>query len=381
MKSSCWVGAISLLAVTSVCRADCDDLRSALSSALSGDTTLDLSGDVDCPILDNNLLEEFVVDGGTLTLTGPSTTKFTNLRFTVMDGAGLIFDFDMTEFGPNLGFDYEDDYGGYMMQVMSGGSVEFTGEMTGTGLTNMRSVFYNEAGGSIEFASNAVFADVGTNVFRSNYGRLRFYGDATFTNNRYLAIENDGGSVRINGDALFMENGGSFDGHNGGAFSNFNGGVAIFRGFATFGSNECDGNGGGFQNGADSKMTFYKKVGLYDNRSKDGDGGAVDNAGELKFRGAVFVTGNRAAATGGAFTMRGGTTSFYGWATIQSNDAGSTGGAMSIFSESVVDFRRPARVDIRFNEKTQDAPGCNAIDIDETSQLIGYNVDDVCEES
>ena len=44
----------------------------------------------------------------------------------------------------------EDDYGGFMVQVMSGGSVEFTGEMTGTGLGNMRSVFYNNAGGSIE---------------------------------------------------------------------------------------------------------------------------------------------------------------------------------------------------------------------------------------
>ena len=37
-----------------------------------------------------------------------------------------------------------------MVQVMSGGSVEFTGEMTGTGLNNMRSVFFNEEGGSIE---------------------------------------------------------------------------------------------------------------------------------------------------------------------------------------------------------------------------------------
>ena len=26
------------------------------------------------------------------------------MKFTVMDGAGLIFDFDMTEFGPNFGY-------------------------------------------------------------------------------------------------------------------------------------------------------------------------------------------------------------------------------------------------------------------------------------
>ena len=44
----------------------------------------------------------------------------------------------------------EDDYGGFMVQVLSGGSVEFTGEFTGTGLENMRSVFFNEEGGSIE---------------------------------------------------------------------------------------------------------------------------------------------------------------------------------------------------------------------------------------
>jgi len=57
-------------------RAECDDLRSVLSSPLSGDTTLELSGDADCPILADNELEEFFVQGGTLTLTGPSTTKW-----------------------------------------------------------------------------------------------------------------------------------------------------------------------------------------------------------------------------------------------------------------------------------------------------------------
>jgi len=43
-----------------------------------------------------------------------------------------------------------DNYGGFMVLVMSGGSVEFTGEFYGTGLENMRSVFFNEEGGSIE---------------------------------------------------------------------------------------------------------------------------------------------------------------------------------------------------------------------------------------
>ena len=57
------------------CRAECDDLRNALSSPLSGDTTLELPGDTNCPFVERGEMEEFVVDGGTLTLTGPSTTK------------------------------------------------------------------------------------------------------------------------------------------------------------------------------------------------------------------------------------------------------------------------------------------------------------------
>ena len=56
-------------------RAECDDLLN-LSLPLAGDTTLKLSSAaIDCTILEDNELEEFVVEGGTLTLTGPSTTK------------------------------------------------------------------------------------------------------------------------------------------------------------------------------------------------------------------------------------------------------------------------------------------------------------------
>ncbi|CAB1096579.1 unnamed protein product [Ectocarpus sp. CCAP 1310/34] len=282
-----------------------------------------------------------------------------------------------------------------MVQVLTGGSVEFLGEMAATGLANMRSVFYNEAGGSIE---------------------LRFYGDATFTNNIYLAIDNDGGSVRINGEATFVENGRSFDGHSGGGFSNTDGGIAIFRGPALFSSNTCDEDGGGVYNGEGSKMTFrgpalfssntcdedgggvyngegskmtfYQRTELYDNWSKDGHGGGMDNRGELKFRGAVRATGNRCAESGGGIsTGNGGTTTFYGWVTIQSNDAGTTGGGMSTYvvgssdGGSVIEFRKPARVDISINEKTGDELGCNSVYVDETSSIIGFNVDDVCEES
>lgn len=46
--------------------------------------------------------------------------------------------------------EYEDSFSGYMVQVLSGGSVEFTGEMTATELRNMFSVFWNDVEGSIE---------------------------------------------------------------------------------------------------------------------------------------------------------------------------------------------------------------------------------------
>ena len=47
-----------------------------LSLPLSGDTTLELSSvAIDCAILEYDLLEEFIIEGGTLTLIGPSTTK------------------------------------------------------------------------------------------------------------------------------------------------------------------------------------------------------------------------------------------------------------------------------------------------------------------
>lgn len=44
----------------------------------------------------------------------------------------------------------EDDYGGYMLEVLDGGSVVFNGELYATDLRNMRSVFYIEEGGSME---------------------------------------------------------------------------------------------------------------------------------------------------------------------------------------------------------------------------------------
>ena len=56
-------------------RAQCDELLN-ITLPLSGDTTVVLSNDaINCTILEDNDLEEFIIEGGTLTLTGYSTTK------------------------------------------------------------------------------------------------------------------------------------------------------------------------------------------------------------------------------------------------------------------------------------------------------------------
>ena len=55
-------------------RAACDELQN-LPLPLSEDSILVLSSDaIDCAVVEDDQLEEFVIEGGTLTLTGPSTT-------------------------------------------------------------------------------------------------------------------------------------------------------------------------------------------------------------------------------------------------------------------------------------------------------------------
>lgn len=380
MMKAFYFGAAGLLVAASVARAECEDLQN-LSLPLSGDTTLELSSAaIDCAIVDVDQLEEFVIEGGTLTLTGPSTTTFSNMRFTVMDGASLIFDFPMTEFGPSVS-GRQDDYASIMLNVMSGGSAKFTGEMTADRVGNMESVFGNAVDGSIEFASRAVFDNCNANVFLHNYGSLRFRGDATFISNEYIVISNEGGTLRVDGDTVFEGNGRSFDGHNGGAISNTDGGKAIFHGHATFTNNWCDIDGGALFNGPDSKITFYKKAGFYDNTCRGGDGGAVDNhGGNIKFRGSVVATGNQANSDGGGIsTADGGTTTFYGWTTIQSNKSFLGAGGLSVYKStsqseggSVVTFRRSNKIRISDNESER---GCNNVFVEETSELIGYDAD------
>lgn len=66
------------LCLPGLCRGDCDELKS-IALPLSGDTTITLSGDQVCDLPETDpdeqeILELLVIEGGTLTLTGPSTT-------------------------------------------------------------------------------------------------------------------------------------------------------------------------------------------------------------------------------------------------------------------------------------------------------------------
>lgn len=49
---------------------------------------------------------------------------------------------------------------------------------------------------------------------------------------------------------------------------------------------------------------------------------------------------------------------------------------------SVVEFVKPARVDIKLNEVLDtEEVGCNEIYLDDTSELIGYEAEDICDSS
>ncbi|CAM9102426.1 unnamed protein product, partial [Ascophyllum nodosum] len=174
----------------------CDEVANALDLVnivpLGGvDTTVELASSITtlaCPANDEDEeLGEILVSGGKLTISSDNTVRFVNVRFTVEDGAELIFDMPKTKFGPNDG--YSENAPGYMLHVMEGGSATFMGKFSGWEVENVRSMFHNS--GSIEFKDNANFQRNG-NVFRSNAGTLEFHGKAWFKNNYYLAIDNDG---------------------------------------------------------------------------------------------------------------------------------------------------------------------------------------------
>lgn len=392
----------------------CDDVSDlGVPVPLGSDTVvIDLDGvsQLECPTPQSGRdeLAEVLVTGGTLTLSSDNTVRFVNVRFTVEDGASLVFDMPTTEFGPN-GDDVENPPG-FLIDVKEGGSVTFTGDFVGQDVDNVRSMFFNA--GSMEFKGDTVFEDNG-NVFRSNSGDLKFRGDTVFRNNGFLPLENiDGGFVRFSKTAIFDTNARAFDGGEGCAVGNRDPeGTVIFRGDATFTNHACD-FGGAVANAG--KMRFYTKAYFNDNRSSN-DGGAVINSGSLIFGGAAQFNRNQAEFSGGGITVEGGEVSFRGNTQFNGNQVSDYGGGISIaggdvtfkksvlFSENEVfrsgaafsvseggttgngslTFNSPDEVEFVDNivgrtSANPSEPSCTVGFVEEGSTLVGFPGDDVC---
>eukprot|EP00904_Undaria_pinnatifida_P009443 jgi/Undpi1/5629/HiC_scaffold_2.g00904.m1 len=386
--------ALMALATFSTVRSECDDIDKYFGD-VSSVSEIDLGTviRVDCPANDEGGdLEEVLIESGK-TLTIKSTqdfVRFVNLRFTVEEGAELIFDMPVTRFGPNSGD--EEGGTGFMLEVYAGASVTFMGKFRGSKVTNIRSMFYNS--GTIDFKGDTLFNNNG-NVFRSNLGTLKFRGDSVFKNNRWLALDNEGDDayVRFSKTATFDDNAGSFDGASGCGVSNRSGTV-IFRDDAVFSNHGCD-EGSAVYNGG--KMTFYGKAYFNDNISYSDWGGGVRNInGALLFKGAAQFNRNE-AEYGGGIAVTGGDVTFKKAVKFDTNGADYSGGAFAVtygglygtpnptigpgtltFNPEVFRASDNYIVDNQYNNDP--VTGCTLGYVDDDATLIGLDFDDVCVE-
>eukprot|EP00904_Undaria_pinnatifida_P009446 jgi/Undpi1/5631/HiC_scaffold_2.g00906.m1 len=386
---------LALATLSTAVRSECDDVDEYFGD-VSSVSEIDLGTviRVDCPANDDGgYLEEILIESGK-TLTIKSTqdfVRFVNVRFTVEEGAELIFDMPVTRFGPNSG----DNEGGsgYMLDVAAGASVMFTGKFRGSKVDNVYSMFYNT--GTIDFKGDTLFINNG-NVFRSNLGTLKFRGDSVFKNNRWLALDNgsEDAFVRFSKTATFDNNAGGFDGAGGCGVAN-EGGTVIFRDDANFQNHNCD-EGAAVLN--EGKMTFYGKAYFNDNINfRDWGGGVRNNAGTLLFKGAVQFNNNE-AEYGGGIAVTGGDVTFNKGVTFDTNGADYNGGAFSLtyggpygtpnpdIGPGVMTFKKPEVVRASGNflvySQYNDEPvtGCTLGYVEEGTTLVGFDFDDVCVE-
>lgn len=380
-------------------RSLCDDVQTYLDIPvpLGGDMEVELDvTSLECPPNGElpDELDEVIVQGGTLTIRGTqSSLQFVNFRFTVEDGASLVFDLDTVLFGPNSG--YEENAQGYMIDVKEGGSVTFLGAFEANAVRNVKSTFNNA--GNMEFKGTALF-DGNANVFQFNRGVVKFREVTTFTGTWFNAIYNlDSGYVRFSKKALFTNNNRFFVGSSACAIHNPTlDGRIIFRGDATFAEHSCDGPGAISSSGT---VIFYGKASFIDNQS-DSNGGAVRNrVGSMSFKAAVQFVGNT-GNSGGALAVEGGDVTFDRAVLFDGNVAKETGGAFIATSGSVFDggeaiasgdalltFRKSSVVRVRNNSIAPEefgdevlAPLCTVGYVENGSTVVGYPEDDICVE-
>ncbi|CAN0327217.1 unnamed protein product [Ectocarpus sp. 6 AP-2014] len=392
-----WAAVVVAAGILATASAACDDVDNYLGipNPLTGDMEIDLEGvsGVECAEIETDagneiLLEQIVIDGGSVTLKSSSYVRFVNVEFDVKPGATLVFDMPETYFGPNTarkeGTWYYNSFG---MNVDEGATVTFAGDVVASDVSNAFTAFYNR--GSMEFQKTALFED-GTYVFYENQGTIKFRGDATFRNNRFHAIQNIfSGYIRFSKDVLF--DGNSYENDNIGSCSLScidEESRIVVRGDAVFQNHNCPGvalwqlygttkfyGKAYFNNNSRDKTTFDYNM--------DGNlgGAVVVSGGTMTFNGAVQFNDNSAEAFGGGIGIEDGDVIFKKWTTFDGNSADN--GAAFAMTGGTLTFQEP-KVVTRFtnNDVYEDEypveESCTVGFVADEALVIGFPGDDIC---
>ncbi|CAN0078250.1 unnamed protein product [Pylaiella littoralis] len=374
---------VGLSPVRSACE-DVDTYFGSISRITSGDAdndfdlaygasevNLGLLTKLECPSDEDT--EIVIVIGTDLTIKSDidaaSSVQFKNIRFTVEEGASLVFEM-YVQFGPNSQEAYSNAF-----RVHENSSVTFMSNFHASGI---QSAFRNS--GLVEFKASSLFND-NLNVFYINTGDIKFRDNAVFKDNAYHGIENHStGFVRFSKKATFTANGATFDDTSGCGLENY--GTVIFRGDATFENHTCREAAAVYNAG---KMRFYGKTIFNDNINEDveGSGSGLGQGGGLRtwdgsdliFKGDVEFNRNT-GDVGGGFAVVGGDVRFREAVSFTDNSATMDGGGFAVVGGSVT-FRQPSLVTGSGN---QAASECSFGYVEEGGALVGFG-DEACEES
>eukprot|EP00904_Undaria_pinnatifida_P008960 jgi/Undpi1/5194/HiC_scaffold_2.g00477.m1 len=373
--------------VFSTASAACVDIEQYLDipSPMTGDLEINLDevDTIECVEIEvageanANLLETVVVDGGTLTLKSVNNVGFVDIAFTVINEGNLVFDMPKTKFGPNNEGAHRGSYGSSTVTVEAGASVTFEGKVVAKEVTNVFNLLQNA--GSMEFKKRVLFQDGGS-VLTGNTGVVKFRADATFKDNRYYSLENEGSAyVRFSKDAFFDDNAYNLDGASGCSVVNRDQSKISFRGESTFKNNNCREASAVYNEG---DITFYGKAYFNDNAGENHGAGARNVDGTMSFKAAAQFNNNFAEYeyTGGGIYVRGGDVVFSKAVTFDGNTADS-GSAFAVDGGSLT-FKKPeaviSRNAITYDNTFSDDLNCTFGEVSDEGTVIGFSGDDVC---
>ncbi|CAM9113362.1 unnamed protein product [Ectocarpus sp. 8 AP-2014] len=395
MMHQLWAAVVVAAGILATASAACDDVDNYLGipNPLTGDMEIDLEGvsSVECAEIETDagneiLLEQIVIDGGSVTLKSSSYVRFVNVEFDVKPGATLVFDMPETYFGPNTARRQRPFV--WTSFMLNGGFYDRLGELDYPILVTL-----SKPPLRVRFQKSALFED-GTYVFYENQGTIKFRGDATFRNNRFHAIQNIfSGYIRFSKDILFDGNSYENDNISGCSLSCIDEESRIVvRGDAVFQNHNCPGVAL-WQLYGTTKFSrrFYGKA-YFNNNSRDKTmfdynmdgnlgGAVVVSGGTMTFNGAVQFNDNSAEAFGGGIGIEDGDVIFKKWTTFDGNSADN--GAAFAMTGGTLTFQEP-KVVTRFanNDVYEDEypveESCTVGFVADEALVIGFPGDDIC---